>query len=116
MSNPFSAIGHYFANLAKAVFGQLKVTIANFLHDFAKEELGKLAITAAQFANQSVGMSGSDKLALAKTKLLELVKDAGHDAASFGTSDLNFLLETALQNIRAEAGKGILALGEKAAA
>jgi hypothetical protein len=105
----FGTIGSYLKNIGLSLFGQLKATIASFLNDFVKDDLGTLAVDAVQYA-ENLGGDGASKREAAKAKLLDDLTRAGHDAAQFGESVLNFLIETGLQALLAAASKGVLAI------
>lgn len=100
MSNPFAAVGHYFADFFKALFGQLKVTVETFLKDFAVDDLGKLATDAVAYVEATMqGADGVAKRDAAAAKFLADAKAAGHDVATFSKSLVNFLIESALQAV-----------------
>lgn len=106
MSNPFAAIGHYFENFFKGLFGQLKITVTAFLKDFVKEDLGKIAVDAVAYVEATLeGASGLEKRDAAVLKLTSDAVAAGVDVAKFAKSTLIFFVETALQAFQSGAAK-----------
>ena len=101
-------VGSYFKNLGLSLIGQLKVTVASFLNDFIKDDIGTMAVDAVQYAQTFTDKSGADKQTIAKQKLTEDLKKAGHDVTVFGESVLNFLIETAYQALLATMSQGII--------
>lgn len=108
MGEFLNGIGNYFKNLGLSLFGQLKVSVAQFLNSFIQQDLGKMAIDAVQYAATLTDKSGADKQAAAKQKLTDDLKAAGHDVTQFGESILNFLIESAYQAVLAAQQQGIL--------
>jgi len=106
----FSAVGNYFKNLGLSLVGQLQASVAAFLTNFVKDDIGKLAVDSVEYAATFADKSGAEKQAIAKAKLLDDLKAAGHDATVFGESVLNFLIEAAYQALLAAASQGILAI------
>jgi len=99
--NPFKIVLGYLSGVLKALGGQLKVKLIDWLKSYAVDELGILAIDAVNYANTLIGSAGDEKKAAAKSKLLADLKAAGKDVESFSESLLNFLIESALQAVLA---------------
>lgn len=95
----FGGIGHWFESLWKGISGQLKVSIETFLKSFVEDDLGKLAVDAVNF----VSAEGLQDVAARDAAAAKFVADAiaaGHDAASFAVSTVNWFIETALQAVK----------------
>lgn len=106
MSNPFSAVLHYFENFFRALAGQLKITVTTFLKDFVKEDLGKLAVDAVEYVESSLeGATGIEKRDAAVAKLIADATAAGVDLTKFAKSTLIFFVESALQAFQSGAAK-----------
>lgn len=98
--NPFKAIEQYVVTFAKALVGQIKVKIEDFLKSFSVEDLGRLAIDAVLYAQTLTDASSDEKRTAASEKFVADLKTAGHDVESFGTSLVNFFIESALQAVK----------------
>lgn len=100
--NIFGAVGHWFAGLWKALSGQLKVDLENFLKSFVKDDLGALAVDAVNFVEAKFqGAASIDKRNEAVDKFKEDLAAAGHDLQDFAGSLLIWFIETALQAVKA---------------
>lgn len=107
-----SALGHYFENLGKSLFGQLKVSVQTFLQQFIITDLGKLAIDAVSYAEAAVKPGAADSVAIRDAAVAKFKADAlaaGHDVEAFGQSLLIFLIESAYQAFQASAGASVIA-------
>lgn len=101
-----SSIGSYFATFFKALLGQLGAKISTFVHDFVEDDLGKIALDAVAIIQAEVNagqLSSTDKTAIRDAAVAKFKADAataGHDLSAFGTSLLNFMIETAYQALQ----------------
>lgn len=101
----------YLKTFFLALFGLVKANVLSYLKDFAKNQLGVLATDAVQFAEAALpNAGGAEKLAAAKEKFLTDATAAGIDLSKFGASMVNFLLESALQKVLADASKGFASI------
>jgi hypothetical protein len=96
------AVWHYLQGAFKGLVGQAKVDLENWVKSFLASDLGPLAFSAVQLASTFVDKSGPEKMAIAQQDFLAKLKAAGKDVAEFSTSELNLLLETALQGLKAK--------------
>lgn len=98
--NPFPFVGRYLLNILKAIGGQLKVKLIDYLKTFTKDHLGQLAVDAVQAIEaQMPNASGTEKRDAAVSRLKADLQSAGYDLKNFGLSTLNFAVESALQAI-----------------
>jgi hypothetical protein len=102
MANVFSNIWHYLENFFKALFGQLGDAVKNYLNEFAKQQLGKLAIDVVGIIATTMPEADGDAKRAAAIAMLK--QDALADGISlekFGVSQFNFVIESALQALKA---------------
>ena len=100
--NSIHAVGDWFKSVFKGILGQAEASAVEFLKEFAKTDLGNLAIDAVSVAENLVNATGDEKRAAAIAQLLTDATKAGIDLVSFGKSEINFIIETALQAFKAK--------------
>lgn len=104
--NPFVEVKDYLFGILKALGGQLKADTIAFLKQFVRDDVGAIVTGVILSVNaQMPGATGADKKAAATEQLLAALSKSGKDAASFATSELNFLLESGLQAVKAGLAK-----------
>ncbi len=99
--NPFTSVLHYLLNVLNAVGGKLASDTTNFLKSFVKDEVGRIAVDVVTLIASSIpNATGDDKRAAAVAQLKADLAKAGKDVESFAASELNWLIENALQAVR----------------
>lgn len=100
--SPFAPVAHYLFNVLKALGGQLKIKLIDFLKSFTRDHLGQLAVDAVNAVELSMpNASGTEKRDAAVANLKQDLATAGYDVKTFALSTLNFAVEAALQSVLA---------------
>jgi|ERR1700743_527576 len=98
----FMGLGSWFDSVWKGILGQAKASAIAFFKEFVQTDLGKLAVDAVAAADTLVNATGDEKKAAAIAQLIADAGKAGMDLVNFGKSELNFIIETALQAFKAK--------------